>query len=133
MDKQAEMSKELRRARGWILAVGLIMIATDMIVLFGVYRDQLTPEYVRWVLIADAVIFAFFIGMWALAKRKPLLACVLALCGFWALQLFNAWEDPSTLGQGILLKILFTLALIKGMKSANRAELLKKELEQVFG
>jgi hypothetical protein len=44
-----------------------------------------------------------------------------------------ATRDPSSLTHGLIMKALITVALIRGIKSANRAELLKKELDEVFG
>jgi hypothetical protein len=132
MDKQLEMTTELRKARTWIIAVGIIMFAIDMILLNVVYGDRLPSDYKSRLMMYDVVILAFFIGMWVLAKYKPVVACVLALCGFWALHLYLASVDVSTLRQGIVMKVLFTLALIRGIKSANRAEQLKQELSKVF-
>lgn len=133
MDKQQEMTQELRRARGWILGVGIVMFVVDMIMIYAVYGDRLPGAFKTRLTIYDAVILGFFIAMWALARHKPVLACVLALCGFWAVHIYVATIDASSLGQGILMKILFTIALIRGIKSANRAEQLKKELSAVFG
>jgi hypothetical protein len=132
MDKQLEMTTELRKARNWIIAVGIIMFVIDMIVLNVVYGDRLPSEIKSRLMMYDVGILAFFVGMWALAKHKPVVACVLALCGFWALHLYLATQDPSSLYKGVIMKILFTLALIRGIKSANRAEQLQKELAQVF-
>lgn len=133
MDKQLEMTQELRRARGWILGVGIVMFVFDMVMIYAVYGDRLPSAIKTRLTTYDAVILGFFIAMWALARYKPVLACVLALCGFWAVHIYVATIDPSSIGQGILMKILFTIALIRGIKSANRAEQLKKELSAVFG
>ncbi|HMG22162.1 MAG TPA: hypothetical protein VK607_12615 [Kofleriaceae bacterium] len=132
-DKQLEMTKELSRARGWILGVGIVMFVVDMVMIHAVYGDKLPGDYKTRITILSAAVLAFFIGMWVLARYKPVLACVLALCGFWGLQFYVASQDGASLFQGIVLKVLFTLALIRGIKSANRAEQLKKELAQVFG
>jgi len=133
MDKQLEMTQELSKARKWILGVGLVMFIFDMIMLHAVYGDRLPSAVKSRYTMYSGVVLAFFIGMWVFAKFRPVMACVLALCGFWALHLYLATQDGTSLFQGILLKILFTLALIRGIKSANRAEQLKKELSQVFG
>jgi hypothetical protein len=133
MDKQLEMTTELRKARTWILAVGLIMFTIDVIMVYAVYGDRLPSAAKSQLMMYDAVILAFFIAMWVVAKYKPVLACVLALCGFWGLHLYLATIDGTSLFQGILMKVLFTLALIRGIKSANRAQQLKNELEEVFG
>jgi hypothetical protein len=132
MDKQLEMTAELRKARTWIIAVGIIMFTIDMFMLHVLYGDRLPSAVKNQLMMYDVVILAFFIAMWALAKYKPVVACVLALCGFWALHLYLASQNSSSLYQGIIMKVLFTLALIRGIKSANRAEQLKKELAQVF-
>ena len=131
-DKQLELTAELRKARTWIIAVGIIMFVIDMVMLYGVYADRLPSDIKNRLMMYDVFILAFFIAMWVFAKSKPVAACVLALCGFWALHLYVASQDPSSLGQGIIMKVLFTMALIRGIKSANRAEQLKKELAQVF-
>jgi hypothetical protein len=131
-DKQLEMTKELRRARGWILGVGIVMFVFDMVIIHAVYGDRLPGDYKTRISMYSLVVLVFFIGMWLLARVKPVLACALALAGFWAVQLYVASQDGASLAQGIPLKILFTLALVRGIKSANRAEQLKKELARVF-
>jgi hypothetical protein len=133
MDKQTEMTNELRKARNWILAVGLIMFSVDMMLVYLLHGDLYTAEGKRLVLLIDLGVLGYFVGMYVLAKFKPVAGCVLALVGFWAIVLFNAVNDPKTLASGIILKILFTMALIKGIKSASRAEQLKRELGEVFG
>lgn len=70
--------------------------------------------------------------MFFLARVKPVLGCVLALVAFWGIQLYAAAQPGGSIAQGILVKILFTAALIKGIKSASRAEQLQSELGKVF-
>src|SRR5262245_23121224 len=119
MDKQVEMTTELRRARGWILGVGIVMLGFNLLLLY-VVNGEAYPEDVK----ARAAmfllgIFTFFLLMWLLAGWRPVLACVLALCGFWGLYLYLAIQDGTSILQGIVMKVLFTLALIRGIKSAN--------------
>jgi hypothetical protein len=59
--------------------------------------------------------------------------CCLALAGFRALQVALAVIDPETLSQLFVVKVPFTIALIKGIQSARHAERLRRELEGVFG
>jgi hypothetical protein len=133
MDKQLEMTTELRRARGWILGVGILMFAFDMIYLYGLHSNDIPDPIKARVAMYSLAVLTFFIVMFFLCGWRPVVACVLALCGFWALQIYLALNDGTAIFQGILMKVLFTLALIRGIKSANRAEQLKKELAQVFG
>jgi hypothetical protein len=81
-------------------------------------------------------VLAYFIALWWFAKTYPKVCCVLALVGFWGLQIgvaVLANDFESLFRQGIILKILFTIALVNGIKSGARAQHLKEELEKVFG
>jgi hypothetical protein len=131
MDKQVEMTTELRRARGWILGVGTVMLLFNLLAIHVVNGDKLPDEIKTRATAYMLGISMFFLAMWWLAGRRPVLACVLALLGFWGLALYMTMDGSSIL-QGIVMKVLFTLALIRGIKSASRAEQLKRELAQVF-
>jgi hypothetical protein len=137
LDKREELTQELRRARMWILAVGIIMVVCDQIffamqIPAGMSDHPLVVALRHKLMIADGLVLAFFIGMFFFAKFKPVLACVLALVAFWGLQIWAASGDASNLYKGIILKIGFTIALVKGIQSAARAQTLQSELGQVF-
>jgi peptidoglycan/LPS O-acetylase OafA/YrhL len=132
MDKQVEMTTELRRARGWILGVGTVMLVYNLVAIHVVNGARIPDEIKTRATAYMLGIFMFLLAMWWLAGRRPVLACVLALLGFWGLALYMAMDDGSSILQGIVVKVLFTLALIRGIKSASRAEQLKRELAQVF-
>jgi hypothetical protein len=133
MDQRAELTKQLRNARAWILVVGVLVFAVDMFVIYVLWNDHITVAWRDRLTIYDAMILAYFIALWWFAQYRPVLCCVLALAGFWALQAYLAVVDPSTLGQLFIVKVLFTIALIKGIQSARRAERLRRELTHVFG
>lgn len=133
MDKQVEMTTELRRARGWILGVGVVMFGFNMLSLYVVNAALFPAEVKARAALVLLGILAFFVAMWLLAGRRPVLACVLALCGFWGLCVFLAVAYGTSVLDGMVMKVLFTLALIRGIKNASRAEELKRELAQVFG
>jgi hypothetical protein len=132
MEAKEELTVELRRARGWIIGVGIAMFVFDMIFIYGVYGDRVPSEIKTRYTIYDAIILAGFIALWWFAQYKPKLCCILALCLYWGIQLYIASIDPDTLAKGILIKVLFTLAMIRGLKSAARAEDLQRQLGKVF-
>ena len=133
MDQRTELTQQLRKARGWILAVGVLMFATDMFVIYVLWNERIDPAWRDRLTLYDGVILGYFIALWWFAQHRPVLCCSLALAGFWALQAYLAVENPDTLAQGIVIKALFTIALIKGIQSAHRAEHLRRELGNVFG
>lgn len=132
MDQRAELTRQLRSARGWILAVGLLNFAVEIFVLYIWWNDRVDPDWRARLLIYDAGILAYFIVLWWFAQVRPVLCCILALAGFWALHAFLALVDRATLAQGIVIKALFTIALVKAILSAIRAERLRRELGRVF-
>lgn len=108
------------------------MFVMDMVFIHAVWGDELTSELkVRLTALSGAILAAFLV-LAALTPRAPRLCLILGLVVFWGIHLLNAALDPSTLAQGFLIKILFTLALVRGLKNANRAEVLRKEIAQVF-
>jgi small-conductance mechanosensitive channel len=135
MDRRAELTRQLRSARGWILLVGLLGFAVEMFVIYVLWNDRIDPAWPSWrtqLTLYDAAILAYFLVLWWFARYRPVLACALALAGFGGLQIFLAIADPSTLGQLFVLKVLFTIALVRGIQSARNAERLRRELDDVF-
>ena len=59
-DKQLELTAELRKARTWIIAVGIIMFVVDMVMLYGLYADRLPNEIKNRFMLIDVFILAFF-------------------------------------------------------------------------
>jgi hypothetical protein len=122
----------LRRARGWILGVGIAMFVFDQLsVQLGAGAHD--PAEERFIaLVVDAAVLAFFVVMFVVARKRPMGACIAALCGFWGLHLLGALANPVSVFSGLIPKILFTVALSRGIKAARSAERLRHELAEVF-
>jgi hypothetical protein len=135
MDAKEEMTVELRRARTWILVVGILIFVIDTILIRVVHEHDIPEMWKNRFLIIDLIILGYFFTCWIIAASKPKMACVLALVGFWGMHLaLSVWANDMSLlfKNGIIMKILFTLALIRGLKSASRAEELQAQLGKVF-
>jgi hypothetical protein len=134
--KRNEITIELRRARNWILGVGILMFIVDQLVFAVSIPPGADPAAVSaartWLLKVDGALLGFFVGMYFLARVRPVIGCVLALIGFWGVALWAASLDGGSIFHGIIVKILFTMALVRGIKSASRAEQLQSELGKVF-
>jgi hypothetical protein len=129
---RAAISKELSTARKYLIGVGILMFLMDLVIMYGLQKDQITDEWRHIALIIDSVILAAFVTLGIFVPKKPRLCMITGLVLFWAIQLLAAVNDPKALTQGILLKILFTMALWKGIQSASKAQMLRKDLEKVF-
>jgi hypothetical protein len=132
LDPRQEMTSELRRARGWLLGVGILQFVVDMIMIHGVYGDRLPADLKTNATLLDLGILVGFVALWWFARVKPKLCLTLGLVLFWGVHLYNAIQDPTTLYKGIIVKIFFTMALVRGLKSASRAQLLHEQLAKVF-
>ena len=134
--KRLELTQELKRARNWILGVGILMVVFDQIYFAISIPAGADPDLVsqarNWLFKVDGVVLAFFVGMYFLARVKPVVACVLALIGFWGLSLWAIDFDLTQLWRGLAVNVLFTFFLIRGVISANRAQQLQTELGQIF-
>jgi uncharacterized membrane protein len=64
-------------------------------------------------------------GLWVWSKRTLLPAIITALGIYVAVQLASAMYDPTTLAQGVILKVLVIAALVKGVQSALAAQKLE--------
>jgi hypothetical protein len=74
---------------------------------------------VNMLLAINIALGALYMVLWWWAKRKPLPAAVIALLLFVTTHVINAVMQPESLAQGILVKILFTLALVRAITAAN--------------
>ena len=135
MDAREELTQELKKARGWILGVGIVMFVVDMFMIHVVQKDLIPDSWKTRLLILDLVVLGYFVTLWWFAKTYPKACCILALVGFWGLHIGIAvWANnfESLFKNGIIMKILFTVALINGIKSGSRAQQLQDELGKVF-
>lgn len=74
---------------------------------------------VTMLLVINLVLAGIYLVLWWWAKTKPLPAAVIALILFLTIHVVNAVLEPSSLVQGVLVKILFTLALVRAITAAN--------------
>ncbi|MCA9673507.1 MAG: hypothetical protein H6709_24065 [Kofleriaceae bacterium] len=132
MDQRAELNAELRKARGWLIAVGILMFVMDLLYLFVINKGAFDDDTIRMVVMISAGVMVAFFALAFFLSRAPKLCMILGLVLFWGIALFNVREDPSQITKGLLIKIFFTVALVRGLQNANRAEFLKKDLERVF-
>jgi hypothetical protein len=132
MDIRSEVNRELRRARTWLLVVAIISFLADAVLLMVVNAQRLDRTGQIVGMIISTIVLGVFLGLWWLARSRPKLGLSLALALYWILQIALSIIGDTPIYQGFLIKILFTMALVKGIQSAGRAELLRADLEKVF-
>lgn len=117
------IAREVRAARGWLIAVAVPTFAQEMLYAFNL-PPKLQGKHQLYVIVACAQ-FAVFLGLWLLARRKPKHSLIAALVVFWVIELGAIVMNPIEAVSGVFANILrlgFTLALIGGIAAAYRAE-----------
>lgn len=117
---------KLASARKWILGVGIMYVVWALIMV-TISKDTLTPEMRNFILIANGGLCVVHIGLYFWARKQALPAAVVALLLFASLHLVNAVLDPSTIYQGLLLKVVFTVVLVKAIMAGYEIHRLRNE------
>ena len=91
---------------------------------FGIVGASNMPENARAVILSGIMIGLFFWG-----RKAPLPAIITALCVYLVVIVVNAVIDPSTIVQGIVLKVFFFLAMIAGIKAALVEQAMQRSLQ----
>lgn len=101
---------------GFALVMGLV---------FGLVNDDFPT------MIMNLFLSVIYLILAAWSNKNPFGAILTAFIIYITLIVINAFFDPATIIQGIIIKIFFIGALIKGTRSAKEAEGFKKELEKL--
>lgn len=75
---------------------------------------------VRLLTVVNVVLAFLYFGLWIWARREPYLAALVALLLFVSVVVVSAVLEPGTLHQGILIKVLFTVALVKAVQAGHQ-------------
>ncbi len=70
------------------------------------------------VLAVNLVLAAIMAGLAWWGRRAPLAAVLIATATYAVVIVANAIQDPATLGQGVIVKIIIIMFLVKGIKAA---------------
>lgn len=118
-----EAEKELKRPRNIILILAGIVLVT------GLYQGFANDDFVT--MIVNLFISLLYLILAAWVKKNPFGAILTALIVYITINVINAFVDPASLFQGIILKVIFIGAFINGIRSAKDAQEHLSELEKM--
>lgn len=78
-------------------------------------------------LIGNIILTVTYFGLWVWAKHKPLPAAMTALILFLTLQAINLAIEPTSIFQGIIVKVIILFVLIRAVTSAQKYQKLKMQ------
>ena len=120
------LEPKLRQARGWILAVGIIYLASAAVQV-AIAGDRVSSDEITFSFVTAGALFAIHLGLWWWAKTAPFAAALVALVLFVTLQVVWAAIDPESLARGLIIKVLFLIALIQAVKAGVDVQRLRRE------
>jgi hypothetical protein len=118
--KSAE--EEMQSARNIIYVLAGFSIIMGLIFFFA--HDDTASLVVYW------LIGILYLALAAWCSTNPFSAILTAFIIYLTLQVVSAFIDPATLVSGILWKVLFIGAFVKGIRSASEARNYMRELEK---
>jgi hypothetical protein len=119
-----ESQQKINQARN------IIFIAAGLTLVIGLIAGFGTDEGFE-VMIVSIVLCLIYLILAAWCNSNPFGAILTALILYVTIQLINAFFDPTTLFQGIILKIIFIAGFVKGIRSAQEAQRSISELEKL--
>lgn len=126
LEAEAFAGPALRSARNWILAIGILYMVSAVLIL-GIAGVDFGSELGMQILGTNAALLVIHIGLFFWAKKAPFAAAVVALCLFITVHLINAIIDPTSIYQGIIIKILFLVVLIKAVSAGQQANRIRAQ------
>src|SRR5258706_112174 len=118
-----EAEKELKKPRI------IICVLAGIVFLMGLYQGLANDDFVT--MIVNLCISLLYLILAAWANKNPFGAILTALIVYITINVINAFVEPLSLFQGIILKIIFIGAFIKGIRSAKDAQEHLAELEKM--
>lgn len=107
----------------------IIYALAGVFFLFGLYTGFAQDDFANMIVNLTLSLLYLILAAWS--KSNPFGAILTAFIIYLTIQMVNAFIDPSTLFQGIIMKIFFIAALIKGTRSAVEAQGFLKELTKL--
>lgn len=115
IDEAALYATPIAEARKWIAITGGLYVLGGLL-MFAILSSRGGNSLDAGVtLVLNLVIAGIHGGLWVWAGRAPLAASIVAAAIFAMVHLTNAVLDPTTIFQGIFVKVFFAIALWKGI------------------
>jgi len=109
--------KKIKEARNILFIIAALTLIFGIVMYFSTNSLDL--------LITNLILSIIYCGLGFWATSKPFPATLTALLIYIGIILLNAFIDPNTIYQGILFKIIFTIALVKASYGAYKFKIKK--------
>jgi hypothetical protein len=120
--QKPEVEKQIREAE--VATAGIDPVERDRLMRKEVgmsFSEAMAHDrgQVTLLLAINVSLAVIYFGLWFWAKKNPYMAALIALMLFLAVIVVSAVFDPKTIAQGVIVKVLFLLALTRAVKAGN--------------
>lgn len=110
-----QLRKQAGKSSGCLIAVSILNVIGGLIVYF-LLKDNL-PDMAQTILVINLVLAAIYMGLGIWARSSPLAAGIAGLALFLTTHVVAAVLDPTSIVQGLLVKIIVVVVLIKAIQA----------------
>ncbi|MGE0871684.1 MAG: hypothetical protein AB7P03_24205 [Kofleriaceae bacterium] len=122
--QRSSVESQIRDAEQQIVGADPALVDEHMMKEVGMTFEQAKAHdrgMVKLFLAINIALAVVYFGLWFWAKNNPYTAALVALLLFITVVVISGILEPKTLYQGVLVKILFTAALIKAVSEGREA------------
>lgn len=129
--QNAELRAQIKKASGALLIVAILQVLGTVLIYFLMSSTELgkrasDADRLTVTVVMSAIAVLFF-GLYAWSRKNPFPAAVVGLVVFVTIHLADALVDPTTILQGIIVKIIVVAILIRAVKAGVRYRQLKRQ------
>lgn len=117
-----ELQKQTKKAAGALLAVAILQAVVGTIILAMAGRNVPPAGYVIIYGVA-----AVFLGLYFWARKSPFPAAIVGLAVFVTLHLLEAIADPTSIRNGVIIKVIIIVVLVQAISAGAKHRQLLRE------
>ncbi len=129
-----ELAKQSRKAFGALLLVAILQVVVGTLIILATnspaVREQLGEADVTLVAIIVYAVGAIFLGLAFWARRSPFPAAITGLVIFVTLHLLEALANPAAICQGVIIKVVVIVVLVRAISAGARHRALIRQVKQ---
>jgi len=130
---QADMlRKQAGKASTMLFVVAVLQLA-GVALLYVLLEGKVSADDLRTLVVANVVLAAIFGGLGVWARSSPLPAAIVGLVLYLTVHAFAAVADPTSIVQGIIVKIIIIAGLVKAIQAGSKYKELQQDIARRGG
>ena len=120
-----ELKKNLKKAKGALLAVAIIQTIVGAILFAAMKANANFPPAVAFTVLG---IGGIYFGLYAWARHQPLPAAIVGLILYITMHVLDGLQDPRQFARGIILKVIIVVLLVQAIQAGLKYKRLMPQM-----